>query len=47
MEPDIKYGRGYIDALARAINDVKKKIIIMIPKLYTIVGSVMTRYQMT
>lgn len=25
MEPDIKYGRGYIDALARAINDVKKE----------------------
>lgn len=23
MEPDIKYGKGYIDALARAINDVK------------------------
>ena len=25
MEPDIKYGRGYIEALAKAINDVKQK----------------------
>lgn len=25
MEPDIKYGQGYIEALAKAINDVKQK----------------------